>query len=359
MSLNLHIELRGFATSKVLSLFEDKDFYNTFKKDNPHDFKLITEICINAFTTAVSSVLGKSEKSNLFASIDETGNDSITEIQYLFKRQIEILTGLENGKELYNQVLEENKYEKFSLNLFLKLEKHVKEHLDRNLILFFNRILPKSNTEFISTLNNESATNTEKAEEIRDWMEQNKTAFARYQHTTTDLSQLTLIPPEIKYLTNLRDIYFNGNYTKYIPREMLSFTKLGGRVNFNANQLESLPIGIKYLKNFKGILDLTHNNLTSYSGLESLTKLRALNLSHVNLPLVPDEVLLLPKLRVLFMDYCCLITLPKGLTDLKKLKYIGLQDHKISTLPVELCSYLYDMVEDRDFYENLQRIKFS
>jgi hypothetical protein len=158
-------------------------------------------------------------------------------------------------------------------------------------------------------------------------------------------NHVTLVPPELSQLKNLKALYLQHNNLTSVPSELSQLKNLK-YLYLNNNNLSSVPSELAQLKNLKG-LDLSNNNLESVpSELSQLTNLKILDLSYNNLESVPSELSQLKKLYCLDLSYNNLSSVPHELSQLKNLKYLYLGNNNLSSVPHELLQlknlkYLY------------------
>ncbi|MCI0710177.1 MAG: leucine-rich repeat domain-containing protein [Chloroflexi bacterium] len=127
-------------------------------------------------------------------------------------------------------------------------------------------------------------------------------AEAIYQTTYLDLSEhkLTMLPPEIGYMKNLKVLVLWGNSLTELPPEMGSLSNLK-ELHLNKNNLRAVPPEIGNLESLT-ILYMDHNELTSVPGeMARLKNLQWLNLSHNQLTSLPQEFSSLVNLRALYV----------------------------------------------------------
>ncbi|HEX8181014.1 MAG TPA: COR domain-containing protein [Pyrinomonadaceae bacterium] len=127
-----------------------------------------------------------------------------------------------------------------------------------------------------------------------------------------DKSLLTDLPPEIGQLTNLTELYVNGN------------------------QLSRLPPKLKQLTNLK-VLDLGSNRFTKLPPvLGQLPSLTELHLSNNQLKELPAALWQLPNLRELCLDSNQLTQLPPEIAQLSNLTELNLRNNQLTALPAEI-----------------------
>jgi len=108
-----------------------------------------------------------------------------------------------------------------------------------------------------------------------------------------DETNALIIPDEFWSLSNLKELYLNGNKIKSLSKSIQNLTQLE-ILSLKENNLKTLPDEIGYLTKLKS-LSLFHNNLSSLpSELGQLTQLEHLDISHNNLSNIPSSLCNLP-----------------------------------------------------------------
>ncbi|MDI9395672.1 MAG: COR domain-containing protein [Euryarchaeota archaeon] len=155
--------------------------------------------------------------------------------------------------------------------------------------------------------------------------------------TTLDLSfkELSSLPPEIKELKNLKELYISNNQLSSLPPEIKELKNLTKLYIFN-NQLSSLPPEIKELKNLTK-LDISNNQLSSLPPeIKELKNLTELNISSNQLSSLPPEIAELKNLTELYISNNQLSSLPPEITELKNLTELYISNNQLSSLPPEI-----------------------
>lgn len=99
----------------------------------------------------------------------------------------------------------------------------------------------------------------------------------KYEQLDLINRQLTVLPPEIKNLKNLKSLYLNRNNLKQLPDAIGELQQLE-ILNLNNNQLDSLSPELGKLKNLES-LSLIYNNIHSLpDAILNLKSLKYLNL---------------------------------------------------------------------------------
>ena len=109
----------------------------------------------------------------------------------------------------------------------------------------------------------ESDNRPKSASEIRAWLKDPNNIPSIQTVTVLYLSglQLTHLPPEIAYFTNLEELYLYNNELKALPAEIGRLVNLR-MLNLDDNQLTALPAEIGRLVNLR-MLNLEHNQLAA------------------------------------------------------------------------------------------------
>jgi len=125
---------------------------------------------------------------------------------------------------------------------------------------------------------------------------------------------ITILPPGIRKLQNLRNLTLNNNLFSTLSPEIFDLINLQ-ILNLRNNRIESIPHEIGRLKNLKR-LDLQKNNLRW----------------------LPDEIGDLEELELLALDFNKLIELPATIGQLTELRTLRLRSNELSELPIQLLS---------------------
>jgi|GEM_PF-3020174 len=129
---------------------------------------------------------------------------------------------------------------------------------------------------------------------------------------------ITSIPAEIENLASLSELYLSGN-------------TLIGLSNIDFSKLTSLSI-----------LELNSCGLTDISTLFNISTLHVLKLSNNNLTseMIPQNIYM-PNLEELDLSYNALTTIPSSFSQLQALKYLILNNNKITSVP---SMYLQELI---------------
>ena len=147
-------------------------------------------------------------------------------------------------------------------------------------------------------------------------------------------NRLTNLPPEIGNLSKLENFELGASLISHLPPEIGKLTNLK-KIKLYKNQLISLPPEIGNLTKLEK-LDLKHNKLAHLPPeFEKLTELKDLKLSMNQFTTLPPEISKLPKLKELSMFTNQLRSLP-GIDKLSDLEALDLSDNQFKTLPSEM-----------------------
>ncbi|MBE9103954.1 leucine-rich repeat domain-containing protein [Nostoc cf. edaphicum LEGE 07299] len=146
---------------------------------------------------------------------------------------------------------------------------------------------------------------------------------------------LTILPPEIVQLTNLRSLDLSSNQLSSLPPEIVQLTNLR-TLDLSSNQLSSLPPEIVQLTNLR-TLDLSSNQLSSLPPeIVQLTNLQTFDLSYNQLSSLPPEIVQLTNLQTLKLSGNQLSSLPLEIVQLNNLETLNLSGNQLSSLPLEI-----------------------
>jgi len=127
--------------------------------------------------------------------------------------------------------------------------------------------------------------------------------YELYKETKLDLSyiQITILPPEIGNLINLRILYLHHNQIKTVPPEIGKLSQLQ-ELWLNNNQIKILPPEIGNLSQLQ-ILWLYNNQIEILPPeIGNLSKLRELSLHDNKIEILPSEIGNLRQLDKLYLD---------------------------------------------------------
>ena len=146
---------------------------------------------------------------------------------------------------------------------------------------------------------------------------------------------LTVIPPDIGKLANLRILHAGGNFISSLPKEIGLLTNLT-HLNLNENILTSLPPEIGQLINLKGI-SIEYNQITSLpEEIGQLSNLLVITLHDNLIESLPAGFGNLTLLTDLVLTNNQLTTLPPEIGGLTNLTLLGIPNNKLTSLPAEI-----------------------
>jgi len=122
-------------------------------------------------------------------------------------------------------------------------------------------------------------------------------------------SQISILPPMVKDLTQLAEFYLYGNKLGSLPPELGNLANLQ-TLALSENSLTSLPDTLANLRMLK-VLDLRHNKLSE----------------------IPDVVYQLTSLTTLFLRFNRIRVVGEEIRNLKNLTMLSLRENKIKELP--------------------------
>ncbi len=154
-----------------------------------------------------------------------------------------------------------------------------------------------------------------------------------------DLSELGLteLPPEIGSLTNLTQLWLDGNQIAVIPEAIGSLTNLTGLL-LDGNQIAVIPEAIGSLTNLTQLL-LDGNQIAVIpEAIGSLTNLTQLRLNGNQIAVIPEAIGSLTNLTQLLLDGNQIAVIPEAIGSLTNLTRLLLHDNQIASLPQSLKS---------------------
>ena len=166
-----------------------------------------------------------------------------------------------------------------------------------------------------------------------------------------DLSfnQITEIPKEIQYLTQLRGLYLSYNQITKIPKKIQYLTQLH-TLELYQNQITKIPKEIQYLAQLQQ-LNLSHNQITKISQeIQYLTQLQELNLSYNKITEIPQEISYLTQLQQLCLYNNQITKIPQEIQYLTQLQILYLSDNQITEIPQDI-RYLAQL-QELNLYNN-------
>lgn len=186
---------------------------------------------------------------------------------------------------------------------------------------------------------------------LLDWVRSSPEteAYSRYEAMTRIVSamknketflkldglELTSIPKEISYLTNLESLDLSKNKLTSIPEEIGVLTALTG-LSLCQNQLTSFPSEILNL-NALTQLDLSQNRIRSIPAeIFKLYHLQGFDVSENQITSIPEEIGNLTALIRLNFNQNLIRLVPAQISNLIALEELGLEENKITSLPEEM-----------------------
>lgn len=144
--------------------------------------------------------------------------------------------------------------------------------------------------------------------------------------------ELTILPPNVATLTQLKNLYLDNNKLIFIP-EIGSLIQLED-LSLENNQLTLIPESFYNLKSLRS-LNLNRNHLSSLSSnfFASLANLTVLWLNGCELLQIPDEIGLLKSLERLGLKENRLEQLPDQIGQLVNLKWLSVEKNSLEYLP--------------------------
>ncbi|WP_052435982.1 leucine-rich repeat domain-containing protein [Neochlamydia sp. EPS4] len=150
-----------------------------------------------------------------------------------------------------------------------------------------------------------------------------------------NFNQLNALPVEIGQLSQLQELSLNGNWLTTIPVEIgrLSYLQM---LLLKDNHLTALPVEIGQLSQLQQ-LDLSSNQLTAIpAAIGQLSHLQVLGLSNNHLAAVPAEIGQLSPLQQLDLSSNQLTAIPAAIGQLSHLQVLGLSNNYLAALPAEI-----------------------
>jgi Leucine-rich repeat (LRR) protein len=157
-----------------------------------------------------------------------------------------------------------------------------------------------------------------------------------------DLSLMNIIPKEIQYFTNLKELYLCNNKIEIIPEEIKNLTNLT-LLYLKINRIKIIPTEIQYLTNLKN-LNLSDNMIEIIpTEIQYLTNLNFLILYKNFIEIIPTEIQYLTNLKQLYLYYNNIEIIPEEIKYLTNLKILNLIYNKIKIIPLEI-QYLTNLI---------------
>jgi internalin A len=153
-----------------------------------------------------------------------------------------------------------------------------------------------------------------------------------------DLSenQLNSIPPQIGQLTNLTELNLSRNRLFTLPGEIQQLINLE-LFDFSYNLVADCPREIKYLKNLTSLIIASNENMKAFPlEILELFELRLLYIDFLQLTELPDNFLVLKKLKKLDITGNPLKKFPLVITELENLEVLDANLIGMQSLPPEI-----------------------
>lgn len=203
---------------------------------------------------------------------------------------------------------------------------------------------------------------------ITDWNERNvlqkfdawcrqdtiRPKLAKIQFLNLKNCHLSILPPQIGYLTGLIHLELTNNQLKNLPLE------IGNLVNLKTlglihNRLQTLPSQVAQLAQLE-TLHLSENLLGSLPPeIGNLVNLKMLSLSCNQLQVLPSEITQLTQLKSLDLDKNSLENLPPEIGNLTHLKILNLEKNHLDQLPQQIgnLSNLKELILTNNKFQRL------
>ncbi|MFX0098429.1 MAG: leucine-rich repeat domain-containing protein, partial [Candidatus Hodarchaeota archaeon] len=168
------------------------------------------------------------------------------------------------------------------------------------------------------------------------------------------------LPPEIRYMTDIKDLNIDHNLLEKLPKEIGYLTSLE-QLHATQNHLESLPREIGNLINLKQIF-LYRNKLKSLPAeFGNLVNLNYLQLSQNELEELPPEFGKLTSLTYLTLEQNKLKELPIEFCNINNLGYLDLRNNSLSNLPegFENLKNIYSLQLDNNEFNKIPESIFE
>lgn len=162
-------------------------------------------------------------------------------------------------------------------------------------------------------------------------------SFTKLDHLQiSNNPDLKVIPDFLNQLDSLKVLIIRSNQLSKIEDNAFKIPSLK-RLNLTNNQLDKLPTSLSDLNQLE-ILELKENKFTTFpKEILNLKNLKVLNLSKNQLSSLPEEIGNLENLEELYLRGNPITELPKSFTQLKKLKIFWCDDTKLKRFPKMLC----------------------
>lgn len=181
------------------------------------------------------------------------------------------------------------------------------------------------------------------------WCAAHAHALSKIESFNFSSRNLTTLPPEIGYLTGVKELKLSGNYLRTLPREIGNLTALEELI-LEGNDLRELPEELGNL-HVLWLLNLEANRLSELpEGMWQLAQLRHLYLSHNRLSALPAGIGNLTELETVLLEHNQLTTLPVEIGQLSKIEDLRVAHNQLSALPAEIgnLSKLYNCTLEKN-----------
>jgi Leucine-rich repeat (LRR) protein len=180
------------------------------------------------------------------------------------------------------------------------------------------------------------------------------------QLTNLDLrnNQIKEIPKEIQFLIQLTLLHFYGNLIEEIPSEIQFLTQLT-QLYLGNNQIKEIPSEIHFLTQLTHLdlrnnqikeipneiqfltqLTLLHLNNNEIKEIQFLTQLTLLHLNNNEIEEIPKEIQYLTQLTILYLFVNQIKKIPKEIQFLTQLTDLHLSNNQINELPIEIVNLI-------------------
>jgi Leucine-rich repeat (LRR) protein len=159
------------------------------------------------------------------------------------------------------------------------------------------------------------------------------------QLTNLDLrnNQIKEIPKEIQFLTQLTKLYFYGNLIEEIPSEIQFLTQLT-QLYLGNNQIKEIPSEIHFLTQLTNLI-LERNKIKEIPNeIQFLTQLTLLHLNNNEIKEISKEIQFLTQLTDLSLTNNEIKEIPKEIHFLTQLTNLHLNNNQINELPLEIIN---------------------
>lgn len=180
---------------------------------------------------------------------------------------------------------------------------------------------------------------------IRSIVDERFNKLDRINYFLIDLMQLDSFNKKF-YLPKLENVYLIETNIKEFPESFLKCEKLK-TIKINVSEIKSIPDNIKKLKNLE-YLSLHFNLIKSLpKSLFKVQQLKELDLSNsIMLNVIPKEIINLKKLKVLLLENSPILKCPENVCLLPELRLFSFSYNDNKALPSCFHSKLWNKIED-------------